>query len=1046
MAIETKNTERQGQRRWAAILFADVVGSTELAETLGDEPFYDLMRDVMAEVWAIVETNHGHTVEYAGDSILAVFGAPVAVENASLNACRAALAIQAYVDGAAADLEAKYGGAPRLRIGIAGGIVTVGDLAINAKMGLNVLGSAVNMASRVENLAPPGEVLITSRIVDQVDSLVDAPPIGAKALKGFTEPEPLFRLERLREADNVLAMRLRRGAQKFVGRTDELTQLWAWARCDPGTPAMLDVLGPAGIGKSRLLYELGKTLKRDVTLVSGGCDVGRRNTSYFPLVALIRDYLGWSVQAPLTDLRARIAAKFDEPLAQADAFVGRIAGKASLSDEDDREQALQIRAGLSQALMAMSQDTSTALIVEDVHWIDPTSHELLKELSQRDGFRIAVTRRPGGGESSVPAATLVTLRPLATHYLGGVIASVLGVEDVPDDLLTFVEKASGGMPLFAEEVVQFLRADGQVTLVDGVAIFRAKDGALAEAGNLQNLILSTFDGLSDPAKKCLEIAATRGRRFGAGFLETCVGDKEMVFSAIDEVTSIGIVEVDPRGGRRALQFSHALVGDSIYGSLLASRRKTLHQIVADALESDPNATAEERAFHFEQAGDFTQAVRNYWRSASDAMGVYAVDIADQQLERAFLLIEKAPESIADSEYGEVLVLHCRALDVFGNFRRVNEVIGARLTRLAALGPSRNHVICLTLQALSRCHGAQYEQAKDIIAEAARVSAQIDDAAAAAWVQVAKMRIYSDTEFVSSDEIEGIFHALRPVTDQLDDRHVLQALIYNMQASYRRVGEMKKAEALVEELEAFGQKTNDSRAIAYANWAKAVHCFTKRDAVAVRAATDKVLKHAVPGTADWRVASVYQLAAGLLDPGTGPDPDLFTQHMDMTLGFEDYTLRHTTWVGRMLACFKAGQIARGKREMAAMKAEFNAKATTELQRVMLIYQSEILLAISGVKPSTGPRPKLGFADLVAFVRLRIFARRRAEKMLRRYLDWTPVRIGALVAQAHYGLGLIAHSRGQLDDARDHLVHAAGLYADQGYEAAEAEVRQILTDAD
>jgi tetratricopeptide (TPR) repeat protein len=1005
------------------------------------------MRDLMAESWSIVERLNGHMVEFGGDSLLAVFGAPVAVENASLNACRAALRIQEFADSAKDRFFDTYGHAPKFRVGVSGGVVTVGDLSINSKMSLNVLGSAVNLASRLEGMAGAGEVLISSRIHDQVENLVEAEDLGQQSLKGFAEPQPVFRLTNANTSTSVFEMRLRRGARVFAGRDAELETLTRWALRTPGERALIEIVGEAGIGKSRLLYELERALGGKLRIVSAACEADRRNISFYPLIRLICEYVNWSQNQPVELLKQRLAKAFGPETAQSAAFVDLLSGKPLSDDAGGRETAIEVRAGLTRVLQVMSADPTVALLVEDTHWIDTTSSELLSDLAAQGVLRAAITHRHAipWEPAQQDRITTLFLTPLAQADLSRIVCSVLGIESVPDDLVTYVATTSDSLPLFAEEVVHFLRKNGQISIEDGQVTFTEQKGALSEAGNLQNLILSVFDTLTPEAQRCLEIAATKGRRFTAGFLETCVGDTQLVLTALDEVTNLGVIEADPRGGRRALRFSHALVADSIYRSILDGERRQLHRVVGQALEQEQDATAAELAFHFAKGDDPGKSVRFYWKAATEAMSVYAVDIADRQLEHAFALIEKSPDIISDEDLGELLVLQCRALDIYGNFRRLNQIIEKRVPRLAALGPSRNLAICLTLQALSRTHSADYDRALSLIEKATQVAEQTGDEASLAWVKAAKLRIYSDTEFAPTQDIEAIYREVRPVADRLDDRHVIQASIYNMQAAYRAVGEMKKAEALVEELEAFGRERKDSRALAYAHWAKAVLCFSKLDPGSLREATETVFKHAVPGTADWRVASVFQLAIALLEPDDCPDPGSFTRHMKKTREFEDFTLHHTTWVGRMMAHFKSGQIARGVQEMREMEVDFRKSATNELQRVMLVYQGEILLSVLGLRPTTGPRPKLGWRDILAFIRLRVFARRQAAQLFKRYLEQTPAEVGPLLARAHFGLGLLARSRGRKSDAKGHFDKAHDLYTHVGYDKAAAGVR-AAQDAD
>ncbi|PSL18470.1 ATP-binding protein [Shimia abyssi] len=1040
----TQQEEISGQRRWAAILFADVVGSTELSETLGADNFYGLMRDLMRGAWSIVEKRHGHTVEFGGDSLLAIFGAPVAVENASLNACETALEIQSFLSENAEQFEKLYGHAPQMRIGLGGGVVTVGDLSISSKMSLNVLGSAVNRASRLEGMAQAGEVLISTRIRDQVENHVELEALGDKTLKGFSEPEPVFRLKSVLQERSAFQMRLRRGAKDFAGRDAELDILTKWAGQDQSEAPVIEIVGQAGIGKSRLFYELGSRLGQKIRLLKGNCEIGRRSASFYPLVGLLRSYLNWAPDQPVSVLTAQMASAFGPQVVEAHAFVDLLAGTAGGSARAERENAIEIRAELTRALRVLSRQSDIAILIEDAHWMDSTSADLLSEMVASGDLRIAVTRRPDKRMEGILSGTVrhLQLSPLSTEGLASIIRSVLGAAEIPDNLLKFVTQTSDGLPLFAEEVVQFLKQDGQIQIENGKVTFEAKDGTLREAGNLQHIILSGFDGLSSDAQSCLKFAATKGRRFSVGFLEKCTGDNDAVLAAVDEVTNLGIAEIDPRGGRRALRFSHALVGETIYESILKAERTRLHLQVGAALETVDGSTAAELAFHFSNGEDPDKAVQYFWQAASESMSVYAVDIADVQLERAFELIEADPDIVGDRDYGEMLLLHCRALDIFGNFRRVNEVVEQRGGRLEAIGPSRNYVICLTLQALSRCHGGNYPLALDLIEQATRDSEAIGDEASKAWVKAAKLRIYGDTEAATIDELYAIYKEVRPVAERLQDGHMIQACIYNMQACFRGNGQTRKAEKLIDELEAYGLENRDSRAMAYANWAKAVHCFTKRDPVKLREATQTVFEHAVPGTADWRVAGLFDVAIGLLEEGEFPDPEAFTPIMQTSRDIEDFTLHHTTWIGRMMACFKSGKIARGRQEMRDMTEDVRVLGTNELQRIMLLYQAEILLALMGLRRSTGPKPKLGAKDLLAFAQMRLSARGRAKALFEKYLKDTNARTGPLVARAHHGLGLLAKSGRRAEVARDHLELAREFFDADGYDLAAQEVRQSL----
>ena len=241
----------EGERRWAAVLFADMAAFTSASEALGAESVYHLVRRIIPLANASIESRGGHVLEYAGDSILAIFGAPIALENASLKACEAALALQQVIGAEADSFTRDFRIAPRFRIGISGGEVVLGHMGLQRKLDLKVAGEPVNLAARLQALAGEGEVWISDSVFQQVEGFVDATSLGNRPVKGLTRAQHLYRLDCLSGGETKFAGLQRRGTVRLVGRSVELERLKA-AVC--GCAAGLQVItlsGPPGIGKSR---------------------------------------------------------------------------------------------------------------------------------------------------------------------------------------------------------------------------------------------------------------------------------------------------------------------------------------------------------------------------------------------------------------------------------------------------------------------------------------------------------------------------------------------------------------------------------------------------------------------------------------------------------------------------------------------------------------------------------------------------------------------------------------------------------------------------
>jgi len=243
------------EKRWVASLMLDLVGSTGMTETLGAERAFSLIEDVLNMAVETIEAHGGHFIEYAGDSVFALFGAPVAVENATLSAGRAALNILDRLAARNADLAASHGVEPRVRIGLAAGEVLISDLRFSGQQRINALGSAVNLAARLQSVATPNEVWCSEAVAEELAGLAVIEERGSYRLNGFETPQRLFRLHRVNSTDDSLDIRMARTSGLFVGRAEPLARLAGWMCGDREEAAALWVSGPAGIGKSRLVRQ-----------------------------------------------------------------------------------------------------------------------------------------------------------------------------------------------------------------------------------------------------------------------------------------------------------------------------------------------------------------------------------------------------------------------------------------------------------------------------------------------------------------------------------------------------------------------------------------------------------------------------------------------------------------------------------------------------------------------------------------------------------------------------------------------------------------------
>lgn len=1039
----------QGERRWTAVLCADLVNFTGMSNTLGPERTYEVLGDVMGIARAEVERFGGVIIEYAGDAIFAAFGAPTAVENASLDACRAALEIQAEVARQRQRFERDFGLSPNFRIGLAGGPVVFGSLGHGDGLDVNVLGDAVNLATRLQKRTEAGRVVCSDAILSQVEGFVVTETSEDAELKGFEGNQSLHQIVSLLDSVSEFQGRMRRGSSVFLGRRGELAQLLDWLKNDAQHQPIIDVSGPAGVGKSRLLFEFTSNMDRSRKVYVGQCNLNIQQVTLAPILEIIRTAIGWQKGATQEAVEELLV-----PLVGADAtglpyLVQLVGGFERKEMEASNESALSTRKLSQIVLLEISRREECLFLIEDVHWIDPVSEAVLAALLEAEDnrhLRVVVTRR-----SHIPCvwnddarARDLPLGPLEQTDVYTLICDLTGVNEASEDLVNLVTSKSESNPLFVEEILRYLQFAKGIQIEDQTAHLLPGDYDNIVSGNLQHLVLSRFDALPEEDRSYLVLAAAKGRQFSEAFLSQCFGGTADISSCLERAALAGLIELDPSGTALDWRFTHALIGDAIYQSLLGARRRKIHGLIAETLEQHSgnrlHHLAEELASHYQSAGDTKKAVHYLWRSAEQAFEVFSVVHADEQLNAAFDLIELDPSIVTDDEFGEMLFLWSRTLDIYGNFRKQTVILEQHLPRLRALGPSELLSLCTSMKALARCHAADFDRAQKLVDQSLEMAKVIGLEVPIIWAKVAQMRINVDGGFGSVEETKALYDEVKPAAEGLSDSHLIQLSTYVVMTAYRSVGALKKANEYVDWLTEYGTVNQSTRALAMASWARCINHLVREELDEALLAADDNLKHTVPPTGDWRVASVGKLVARLRRGDPDIEPEVLKPHIEVTASFEDASLGNALRCQYGIQLLMRGRIHQGWTWLTQAERDIQGAVSPEMGRFFKLVKAEFLLAVAGLMPSDGPSPKLGFRDIVTALGLRVGARKKSEKYLREFLSLIPSETGYFVARIKRDLGLIARSRGKEEDAQSFFDESVALYeAEEMFDAATSVAR-------
>jgi class 3 adenylate cyclase len=600
------------------VLFADVVRSMDIAAALDVERFREIMTELVHRLAAVVQRYGAGSVEYNGDGVMAVFGAPAAVEDHAFRGCLAALAIQQEADRLAAEVARRDDVALRLRVGLNSGRVIAGEIGSGA-LGYAAIGEPVGFAQRMESVAPPGGVMLsesTARLVEHTVLLAEPEWVR---IKGADEPVRARGLMGIGARDGLVG----HADASLVGRRWEMAALEALVdRAIDGHGGVVGVVGPPGIGKSRTARETAALAAgRGVEVFWAFCESHAGDIPFRVVAQLLRAGTG------VADLdgnaaRARVREQVPDADPQDQLLLNDLLGIADPDvplpaiDPDARRR--RLTALINAASLARTQPA--LFIIEDAQWIDAVSESMLADFLSvipQTPSMVLITSRPEyqGALTRVHGAQTIALAPLGDSDTAALIGELLGSDPSVGELAAALAERAAGNPFFAEEMVRELAQRGVLAGERGGYVRQVDVAEVSVPATVQAAVEARIDRLTTPAKRTLHAASVIGARFGAELLAAlgidAVVDEPLGAELIDQVRFTPSAEY---------AFRHPLIRAVAYESQLKSDRAELHRRVAAAIESRDPAAAEQNAAliaeHLEAAGDLHAAYGWHMRAAT----------------------------------------------------------------------------------------------------------------------------------------------------------------------------------------------------------------------------------------------------------------------------------------------------------------------------------------------------------------------------------------------------------------------------------------------
>jgi len=660
--LKTRSTI-EGERKLVTVLFADVANYTSISEKLDPEEVHEIMDGCLKIVMDEIHRYEGTIDKFTGDGVMALFGAPLAHEDHAQRACYAALAIQRVIKEYGEIIKKEYRVEFKMRVGLNSGSVIVGAVGNDLRMDYTAIGDTTNLASRMQSMSKPGNVLVSIDTYRIAGDFFKFEPIGKVRVKGKEIDLEVYQLIKAGELETRFEAAVAKGLTQFVGREKEIAALKeAFEKARSGSGQVVGIVGEAGVGKSRLFLELREMIpQEEYTYLEGRCLHYGGSMAYLPFLHILRSYFDIKEgkrKFVLKKMMAEKITRLDEKLKD---ILPPLYDILSLKIEDEEYLKLepsQKREKTFEAIRDLlgreSQNKPLILAVEDLHWIDRTSEEFLTYLI---GF-LANTRillvllyRPEYTHQwgSMSYYSGINVDQLSTSTSAELVQAILEGGEVVPELRELLLSRAAGNPLFMEEFTHTLLENGSIQKKDHEYILTRKASDIQVPDTIQGIISARMDRLEENLKRTMQVASVIGRDFAFRILQTITGMREELKSYLINLQGLEFIYEKSLFPELEYIFKHALTQEVAYSSLLLKRRKEIHEKIGKAIEELYPDRLEEfyemLAHHYSRSKNSEKAYHYLKVSGEKAIRSYSLWEAFRFYKEAINVLNNKPETM-----------------------------------------------------------------------------------------------------------------------------------------------------------------------------------------------------------------------------------------------------------------------------------------------------------------------------------------------------------------------------------------------------------------
>jgi class 3 adenylate cyclase/tetratricopeptide (TPR) repeat protein len=639
--ILTTRSSIEGERKLVTVLFADVANFTAMSEKLDPEEVHQIMDGCFRILMDEIHKYEGTINQFTGDGVMALFGAPIAHEDHAQRACYAALSIQKALVEYGEKVRKERGLDFKMRMGLNSGPVVVGSIGDDLRMDYTAIGDTINLASRIETIAKPGTILLSDHTHKLAKDFFKFESLGKVQVKGKEELQEAYELLRTSEVKTRIEAAVVSGLTKFVGRKREMEALReALHKVRTGSGQVVGIVGEAGVGKSRIIFEMREMFsKEEYGYLEGRCVHYGGSVAYLPILDILRSYF----EIKEGEHEFLIKKKMKEKISQLDETIKSVLPPfqelLSLQPDDEtylklerKQKREKIFEAIRNLFIRESQNKPLVLVFEDLQWIDKTSEEFL------DYFI--------GWLANTPILLILLYRPEYTHRWGSksyysnvrvdqlsletsaeLVQSILSEGEIVPELRELILGKAAGNPLFMEELTHTLLENGSIQRKGDQYVLSKRLTDIQVPDTIQGIIAARIDRLDESLKRIMHVASVIGREFAFRILQSIMEMKEELKSHLANLQGLEFIYEKRLFPELEYIFKHALTQEVAYNSLLLKRRKEIHGKIGGAIEEIYSDKREEfyemLAYHYTNSDNLGKAVQYLKLSGNKAMRTYS---------------------------------------------------------------------------------------------------------------------------------------------------------------------------------------------------------------------------------------------------------------------------------------------------------------------------------------------------------------------------------------------------------------------------------------